>query len=67
MTEPRRHGPVLIELDDDTPTPRSNPADATPIEDMTSALPRPATMELVTRLAGRGASPLTWRDRWRSS
>ena len=62
MTETRRHGPVLIELDDAAPQPStgsSNPADAAPIEDHASALPRPRTMELVTRLAGRGPSKLT--------
>ncbi|WBU57977.1 YcjF family protein [Paracoccus sediminicola] len=77
MTERRRQGPVLIELDEDQPQaqqrragPRSaprddqgqgdaNPADAPPIEDRVSALPRPRTMELVTRLAGRGPSKLT--------
>ncbi|MFD1796292.1 TIGR01620 family protein [Paracoccus aurantiacus] len=61
MTDQRRHGPVLIELDEDTPRQRAdaNPADATPIEDAPSSLPRPATMDLVTRLAGRGPSKLT--------
>ena len=65
MTETRRHGPVLIELDEGAPQDRArsagtaNPADAAPIEDSASALPRPRTMELVTRLAGRGPSPLT--------
>ncbi|WP_328803808.1 YcjF family protein [Paracoccus xiamenensis] len=61
MTEPRRHGPVLIELDDGTPQPSAsaNPADAAPIEDGAAVLPRPRTMELVTRLAGRGPSRLT--------
>lgn len=82
MTEKRRQGPVLIELDDEPrgtgararPEPhrdadagtredaarhRANPADAPPIEDGATALPRPRTMELVTRLAGRGPSALT--------
>ncbi|SDD82654.1 putative membrane protein [Paracoccus isoporae] len=39
--------------------PHANPADAPPIEDAPVAMPRPRTMELVTRLAGRGPSPLT--------
>ena len=64
MSDQRRHGPVLIELDGQAPQDRAegrsaNPADAAPIEDAASALPRPSTMELVTRLAGRGPSPLT--------
>ncbi|MFV0410913.1 MAG: YcjF family protein [Paracoccus sp. (in: a-proteobacteria)] len=62
MNEPRRHGPVLIELDEDAPQgadPAANPADATPIDEGFDAMPRPATMDLVTRLAGRGPSRLT--------
>ena len=73
MTETRRPGPVLSELDDDAPDPRArsgsgsgsarrpeaNPADAAPIEDISAPMPRPATMALLTRLAGRGPSPLT--------
>lgn len=61
MTDQRRHGPVLIELDEDAPRDRtrSNPADAEPIRDADAVLPRPATMDLVTRIAGRGPSPMT--------
>lgn len=71
MNESRRHGPVLIELDDAAEPRRgaqkaqrraeesSNPADAPPIGDAAAALPRPSTMALVTRLAGRGPSPMT--------
>ncbi|WBU62895.1 YcjF family protein [Paracoccus aerodenitrificans] len=74
MSDQRRKGPVLVELEDSAgPDPRrtapkvalredeaeANPADAPPIEDAASVLPRPRTMELVTRLAGRGPSRLT--------
>ena len=68
-TSPRR-GPVLIELDtpaaDARPGPASearddtlNPADAPPIDAADPALPRPRTMEMVTRLVGRPPSKLT--------
>lgn len=66
MTDARRQGPVLIELDDEAADPArraaagpDNPADARPIEDGASGMPRPRTMEMVTRLAGAGPSPLT--------
>ncbi|MCQ0969124.1 YcjF family protein (plasmid) [Paracoccus sp. TK19116] len=36
-----------------------NPADAAPIDDGAGPLPRPRTMEMVLRLAGRGPSRLT--------
>ncbi|SNR39668.1 TIGR01620 family protein [Paracoccus sediminis] len=72
MTDtPPRRGPVLIELDapaaaeprlapatearDDT----LNPADAPPIDAADPILPRPRTMEMVTRLVGRPPSRLT--------
>ncbi|MDO5658024.1 MAG: TIGR01620 family protein [Paracoccus sp. (in: a-proteobacteria)] len=73
----RRTGPVLIELEDDTPrSPRAgpahqvdegaahenraeNPADAAPVDAAAADLPRPRTMEMVTRLVGSGPSPLT--------
>lgn len=71
----RRSGPVLVELDAqaagqqggagerrkaraDSADPPS-PADAPPIEDHGAAMPRPATMELLARLAGRRSSRLT--------
>lgn len=70
---PRRRGPVLIELDIPTdatarpapkqeardPDPGPSPADATPIDEAPSILPRPRTMEMVTRLVGRPPSRLT--------
>ncbi|MDQ1900265.1 TIGR01620 family protein [Paracoccus sp. WLY502] len=70
MSDTPRRGPVLIELEvptgdtrpgpatearDDTP----NPADAPPIDAADPALPRPRTMEMVTRLVGRPPSKLT--------
>ncbi|MFC3629128.1 YcjF family protein [Paracoccus angustae] len=70
MSDAPRRGPVLIELDapaaaprpgpasgprDDTP----NPADAPPIDAADPHLPRPRTMEMVTRLVGRPPSRLT--------
>ncbi|MDO5643849.1 MAG: TIGR01620 family protein [Paracoccus sp. (in: a-proteobacteria)] len=59
QNDARRHGPVLIELDDRGDTPAS-PADAEAIADTAAgAMPAPATMTLLTRLAGRGPSPLT--------
>ncbi|MFV0294394.1 MAG: YcjF family protein [Paracoccus sp. (in: a-proteobacteria)] len=72
MNNERRHGPVLIELDEGNPQPATsrrhdeaypgsatNPADVSPIEDLGTALPRPRTMEMVARLAGRRPSGLT--------
>ena len=70
MSDTPRRGPVLIELDapatealsapaqdarEDVP----NPADAPPIDAADPALPRPRTMEMVTRLMGRPPSRLT--------
>ena len=67
----KRRGPVLIELDapgpaDPRPAPQQetrdpgpNPADAPPIYEVSPALPRPRTMEMVTRLMGRPPSRLT--------
>ncbi len=67
----RRRGPVLIELDaPEKPSagtgPRHesrgdgpNPADAPPIDEASLTLPRPRTMEMVTRLVGRPPSALT--------
>lgn len=52
-----RPGPVLIELDSTQPEPAS-PADAPAIE-APDTLPRPHAMEMVTRIAGRGPSPVT--------
>ncbi|MFV0301305.1 MAG: TIGR01620 family protein [Paracoccus sp. (in: a-proteobacteria)] len=43
------------EARDSTP----NPADAAPVDDGPGSLPRPRTMEMVTRLVGSGPSPLT--------
>ena len=73
--QPKKRGPVLIELDQPAaaqPTPRNaatseardrastlNPADAPPVDEGPGALPRPRTMEMVTRLVGSGPSPLT--------
>ncbi|MDO5605601.1 MAG: TIGR01620 family protein [Paracoccus sp. (in: a-proteobacteria)] len=73
MTDPRRPGPVLVELDDARPRDRAapanaggnpaqdshNPADAPPVGDDGLPLPRPRAMEMVARLAGRGPSRLT--------
>ncbi|WBU61429.1 YcjF family protein [Paracoccus albus] len=63
MNDQRRHGPVLIELEEEAPRDRTrtNPADAEPIRDADAdaVLPKPATMDLVTRIAGRGPSPMT--------
>ena len=68
---PRKRGPVLIELDapatsEEPRAPRSepreggpSPADAAPIDEAGFALPRPRTMEMVTRLVGRPPSRLT--------
>lgn len=70
---PRKRGPVMIEIDaPDAPDPRQaphqdfddrpdqpNPADAPPIDEATALLPRPRTMEMVTRLVGRKPSALT--------
>lgn len=67
----RRRGPVLIELEGSpendarqgpTEEPREagpSPADAPPIDDPEGPLPRPRTMEMVTRLIGRPPSRLT--------
>ncbi|WP_410218083.1 YcjF family protein [Paracoccus sp. (in: a-proteobacteria)] len=66
---PRR--PVLLELDapirqaprqprvDAQAEPAPNPADAPPIDVSDAPLPRPRTMEMVTRLVGRRPSRLT--------
>jgi len=66
---PRR--PVLLELDEEAPLkgrgPRvqtlaedlPSPADAPPIDQQDAPLPRPRTMEMVTRLVGRPPSRLT--------
>ncbi|GGF55156.1 TIGR01620 family protein [Paracoccus acridae] len=67
---PRNRGPVLIELDAPQAEPRTapasearddtlNPADAPPIDAADPLLPRPRTMEMVTRLVGRPPSKLT--------
>ncbi|WP_299907085.1 YcjF family protein [uncultured Paracoccus sp.] len=56
--QPRPAAPRVearTETRDSTP----NPADAAPIDDGMAALPRPRTMEMVTRLVGSGPSPLT--------
>ena len=75
MSDTPKRGPVLIEIDEATvesrrsgptqetrdeaePT-RPNPADAPPIEEPGYPLPRPRTMQMVTRLVGRRASLLT--------
>ena len=67
----RRRGPVLIELDaPEKPATGSgprhesrgdgpSPADAPPIDEASLTLPRPRTMEMVTRLVGRPPSALT--------
>ena len=69
----RRRGPVLIEIDSpkgvdprpapshsfDDQTKSASPADAAPIDDLQAPLPRPRTMEMVTRLVGRPTSRLT--------
>lgn len=66
-----KRGPVLIELDDDrnveklskptmeTREDATNPADAPPIDEVSAPIPRPRTMEMVTRLVGRPPSRLT--------
>lgn len=75
MSDTPKRGPVLIEIDeagadkrrsgpqqetrDEAGQKRPNPADAPPIEELDNPLPRPRTMELVTRLVGRPASRLT--------
>ncbi|SNT72996.1 YcjF family protein [Paracoccus seriniphilus] len=75
MTEdkkPTRRRPVLVEIEDspqperDIPPrthlhedPGPNPADAPPIDNADPVLPRPRTMEMVTRLVGRPPSKLT--------
>ncbi|QIR84134.1 YcjF family protein [Paracoccus sp. AK26] len=68
---PRTRGPVLIELDapkpaearsapaEETRPEALNPADAPPIDAADPLLPRPRTMEMVTRLVGRPPSKLT--------
>ncbi|WP_348524653.1 YcjF family protein [Paracoccus marinaquae] len=67
----RRRGPVLVELEPEaraeTAGPRQesredaapSPADAPPIGEAGLQLPRPRTMEMVTRLVGRPPSRLT--------
>ncbi|MDP5307150.1 YcjF family protein [Paracoccus spongiarum] len=71
----RRQGPVLIELDAPAARPAApgpalrqpqadpeggpSPADAPPIDTTDPRLPRPRTMEMVTRLVGRPPSRLT--------
>ena len=70
MSDTPRRGPVLIELDAPVPEARTapasearddtlNPADAPPIDAADPLLPRPRTMEMVTRLVGRPPSRLT--------
>ncbi|MBU2956955.1 TIGR01620 family protein [Paracoccus sp. 1_MG-2023] len=54
-TPKRPRGPVLIELEDGP----ANPADAPRIDADDRPLPRPRTMEMVTRLVGRPPSRLT--------
>ncbi|MFN3274594.1 MAG: YcjF family protein [Paracoccus sp. (in: a-proteobacteria)] len=63
---PRRRGPVLISLPDEpkarpdaASAARTNPADAPPVDAADPALPRPRTMEMVTRLVGARPSRLT--------
>lgn len=71
---PRNRRPVLIELDDQpAPAPRTpaqsepreaeaappSPADAPPVDLVDAPLPRPRTMEMVTRLVGRPPSRMT--------
>ncbi|RMC36249.1 YcjF family protein [Paracoccus alkanivorans] len=75
MSDNPKRSPVLIELESPAPAdsaagPRHetrdeaghaqpNPADAPPIGDPDAPLPRPRTMEMVTRLVGRPPSPMT--------
>lgn len=69
---PRRPGPVLVEFDQPAPTGHRpdphlserpgqtpSPADAPPVGDTPDMLPRPRTMEMVTRLVSRPPSRLT--------
>lgn len=61
----RRRGPVLIEMPQaprgagDPAEPAPSPADAPPIDTPDLPLPRPRTMEMVTRLVGARPSRLT--------
>ena len=70
MSDTPSRGPLLIELDAPAAEPRPgpaqeprddalNPADAPPIDAADPVLPRPRTMEMVTRLVGRPPSRLT--------
>lgn len=72
IPKPTRRGPILIEIEDKSPKtedggpqsqfrddPGPSPADAPPIDNADPALPRPRTMEMVTRLVGRPPSRLT--------
>ncbi len=56
MADESRRGPVVVELDSDA---QPSPADAEPIADTPDHLPRPRTMEMVTRLAAARPSRLT--------
>ncbi|AUH32885.1 YcjF family protein [Paracoccus tegillarcae] len=56
QTRAGQHSSARSETRDDS---GPNPADAPPIDDGLGARPRPRTMEMVTRLVGRGPSPLT--------
>ena len=70
--QPKRpRGPVLIQLDepvrdqaraphvDTSDSDAPSPADAPPIDEPNAPLPRPRTMEMVTRLVGRPPSRMT--------
>ncbi|MEM1373949.1 MAG: TIGR01620 family protein [Pseudomonadota bacterium] len=59
MTSDKPHGPVLIELDTDTP--QVTPADAPPVPDAATDLPKGAAMQTVATLATRPRSRLA---RW---
>lgn len=71
---PGKRSPVLIELEDGPAPARASaprteerasgtqapsPADAPPVDEIAAPLPRPRTMEMVTRLVGRPPSALT--------
>lgn len=62
MSDHRRHGPVLIELDDTSRPggdPPENPADAIPVGEPDVPLADPAAIELAARIAGKTPSKLS--------